>query len=115
MEDLFIQNITVNTDINTPNSNRVILKTNIPCEKYNNDLGIKVQIGQTTSIYIPYSMLVHLVKDAIQNNRIYNRSVFNTLYPRQCKNHPCHVHVVGMILVRAGIANRLDSRNYKIH
>lgn len=59
-------------------------------------------------------MLVHLVEDAIQNNRIYNRSVFNNRYHVQCKNHPCHVHVVGMILVRAGLANRLNNRDYKI-
>jgi hypothetical protein len=34
----------------------------------------------------------------------YNRNIFGKYYSDQAKDHPCYVHVVGMIFKKAGIA-----------
>lgn len=99
--------------------NRIIIETpiNYHCTHYNyhGENGFKVKIGFDTYIEIPWSMLENVFTRAINlNNSIYNRAVIRDLYLQQINNHGCHVHVVGQIFVKAGIAVRINARNYKI-
>lgn len=87
-----------------------------PCwgYNYNGTPGFKIRIGRTTCIEIPFIMLQTVYEDAIANNRIYENKVFKNKYERQLKSHGCHVHVVGKIFEKAGIAIKIDKRKYKV-
>ncbi len=76
--------------------------------------GFKIRIGTTTCIEIPFIMLHTVYSDAIANNRIYENKVFKNRYERQLKSHGCHVHVVGKIFEKSGMATQIDKRRYKI-
>jgi hypothetical protein len=86
------------------------------CNKYNyaGAKGFKVKIGATTFLEIPFTMLQAVFEDAVANNRIYENKVFKSKFDRQLKNHGCHVHVVGRIFEKAGIATQIDTRKYKV-
>jgi hypothetical protein len=43
----------------------------------------------------------------------YDGKYFRRAFPRQAKDHPCHVHVVGQMLVAAGVA-RPDGNRYRM-
>lgn len=81
---------------------------------YNGTKGFKVKIGVDTSIDIPFTMLQSVFEDAIDNNRIYENKVFRKNFDRQYKAHGCHIHVIGRIFEKAGIATQIDKRRYKI-
>lgn len=104
--------------INTINSScRTVLE--VPpykCKQYNQSEGFKVNIGKESNVTIdiPLSMLKGIYENAIKNNRIYENKVFVKLYPNEQKIHPCHVHVVGQIFVKAKIAIEISTRKYKI-
>ena len=81
---------------------------------YNGTPGFKIKIGSTTCIEIPLSMLQAVYSDAVANNKIYENKVFKNRFERQLKSHGCHVHVVGKIFEKAGIATQIDNRRYKV-
>ena len=85
------------------------------CKRYDykNEEGYKIRIGATSLIEIPISMLETVFKLALENNRIYNHKIFVAAFPRQAKNHGCHVHVVGRIFELSGVANKKGG-NYEI-
>jgi len=82
---------------------------------YNGTPGFKIRIGATTCIEIPFIMLQAVYADAKANNGIYENKVFKNKYERQFKSHGCHVHVVGRMFEKAGIATQVNSRRYKVH
>jgi hypothetical protein len=97
--------------------NRTVLEgPDYPCLHYNyaGEKGYKVKIGMTTSIDIPFSMLQSVFEDAVANNRIYENTVFRKKYNKQYVAHGCHVHVIGRIFEKAGVASQINKRRYKI-
>jgi len=112
--------IVVGTDLNTSDSTyRKVLKTNHICESkrynYNGEKGFRVQIGKNKNndaVCIPWSMLERCFLE-LKKRGVFNIKVFREYYPDQCKDHPCHVHVVGMIFVKAGIATLNDNGKEK--
>jgi hypothetical protein len=112
--ELIRHNISLDTDINTEQSTfRKIMNINHYCNRYdyNNELGFSVRIGQSTQIEIPWSIL-HNCFNALSLPKGYNGTFFREHYQTQAEQHPCHVHVVGMIFVVSGIANKINSRSY---
>jgi hypothetical protein len=104
------QSIKVGTGLNTANSShRVVisLRNDISSARYcyNNEDGFQVQIGSASSISIPFSMLKSCY-GALSSKNGYDGDFFRQHFPKQAADHPCHVHVVGQILVRAGLAAR---------
>jgi hypothetical protein len=105
-------------DINTRRSSlRLILASNHKCWKYdyNGELGFSVRISKysNNNLDIPWSMLEKCFQELKSSE--YNGEVFRELYPVQAKDHPCHVHTVGMIFHKSGIAaTDMDEKNYTI-
>ena len=100
--------IQVGTDLNTvKSSNRFVvnLRNDISSKRYgyNNEDGFGVRIGSTSSISIPFSML-KACYGALSNRTGYDGTFFRANFSKQATDHPCHVHVVGQILVKAGLA-----------
>lgn len=84
-------------------------------KRYNyNEEGFLVQIGKASKIKISISMLKACYEEAVKNNQIYNRAVFQKFYAVQLKDHGCHVHVIGQIFLLAGVADLFDEHSYKI-
>lgn len=79
--------------------------------------GFRVKIGKTTFIQIPITMLQTIFEGAVANGRIYNKKVFREHYPKIAESstgHPCHIHTVGKIFELSGVAEKINSRNYKM-
>lgn len=113
-ESLIRNNISIGTKLD----NRTVLEgPGYPCRgyDYNGTPGFKIKIGKTTYIEVPLSMLQTVYVDAMANNSIYENKVFKNRYERQLRSHGCHVHVVGKIFEKAGVANKIDNRRYKVH
>ena len=104
-------------DVNTHKSTFrfVVQVPPFQCKRYNykNEEGYKVRIGVRDFLEIPISMLETVFNLALVNNRIYNSKVFATAFPRQLKDHGCHVHVVGRIFELSRVANKKGG-NYEI-
>lgn len=104
-------------DVNSQKSNFRFVDQVPPfqCRRYNfkNAEGYKVSIGVRDFVEIPITMLETVFNLAIENNRIYNNKVFADAFPKQAKDHGCHVHVVGRIFELSGIANKKGG-NYEI-
>lgn len=97
--------------------NRTVLAgPDYPCKgyNYNSTPGFKIQIGTNTSIEIPFNMLQIVYADAIANNRTYENKVFKNKYERQLKSHGCHVHVIGRLFEKAGVATQIRKRKFMI-
>jgi hypothetical protein len=114
-ETLIRKNIVVGMKLD----NRIVLGgPNYPCNgyNYNGEKGFKIRIGTTTATFleIPFSMLQTTYEDATANNSIYENQVFKNKYERQLKIHGCHVHVIGRIFEKAGLATQIDNRRNKI-
>lgn len=100
--------IQVGTDVNSERSTlRKIRTTNYACYSsrygYNGEKGFLVQIGKKNNLRIPWSMLKNCFI-ALKSLEGYNGSYFRKKYPLQAKDHRCHVHVVGVIFEKSGIA-----------
>ena len=118
------ENIIEGTDLNRVRSSgekssvRRVICTNHRCTSkrynYNDEEGFLVSISnnERDDLDIPWSMLEKCFY-SLKEKEGYNGKVFRSYYPQQADNHGCHVHVVGMIFKKAGIAT-LDSkeRNY---
>jgi len=111
------ENIIVGTDLNTKRSSlRKVIRTNHRCTKYDytGEEGFLVRISNydANNLDIPWSML-EKCSYSLKEPEGYNGNVFRHHYPLQAKNHPCHVHVVGMIFKKAGIAtSNPEEKNY---
>ncbi|PKV75296.1 hypothetical protein [Pontibacter ramchanderi] len=84
---------------------------------YNGSPGYKVQIGKRSFIEIPFTMLQNVFEEAVSADGVYNKNIFRIHYPTRAERkvgHPCHVHVVGKIFEKAGVALPIDSKNYRI-
>jgi len=77
---------------------------------YRNESGFIVSLGPTSHVNIPWSMLEQCFHELSRHGE-YDHRVFARLYRQQSKDRRCHVHVVGQIFVRAGLAE-LDWRTY---
>jgi len=104
-------------DVNTHKSTFrfVIQVPPFQCNRYNyqNEEGYKVSIGERDFVVIPITMLETVFNLAVENNRIYDNKVFADAFPKQVKDHGCHVHVVGRIFELCGVANK-KGENYEI-
>lgn len=110
--------IRMSISIGTKLDNRTVLEgPDFPCRgyDYNGESGFKIKIGKTTSVEVPLSMLQTVYADAMANDGIYENNVFKNRYERQLRSHGCHVHVLGKIFEKAGIATKIDNRRYKVH
>mgnify|MGYP003586800510 CR=1 FL=1 len=88
--------IVIGTDLNTPRSHHRIVRAV-------NENGILVPVGQNAEITVSWEMLKNCF--AALNNRGYNGVSFRDQYQDRARNHPCYIHVVGMIFVRSELAN----------
>lgn len=102
--------IRVGTDLNNLNSSHrsvVAIRNDIASSRYgySNEDGFQIQIGSDSSIAIPFSML-QVCYGVLGSRNGYDGNFFRQHFPLQAADHPCHVHVVGQILVKAGLATR---------
>jgi len=100
------EKIKVGTDVNSKNSTlRKILETEHSCNgyDYNGEKGFLVRIGREDKLEIPWSMLENCFP-ALRTSEGYNTHGFRKKYKRQYENKDCHVHVVGAIFEKAGMA-----------
>jgi len=116
-KEIIKKNIKEGTDINTKRSSlRKVLKVNHKCTKYDykGEEGFLVKISnyENNNLEIPWSMLEKCF-NSLKEPEGYNGKVFRKYYKQQADDHPCHVHVVGMIFKKAGIAiSDEDEKNY---
>jgi len=106
----------VGTDLNTSSSTyRAVKACNDSSRSYDygGEQGFRVRIGRgdTAQVFIPWSML-RACFEQLTAEQGYNSKFFRAEYPKQAKDHPCHIHVVGMILVVARLA-RPDGGTYR--
>ena len=102
--------IAVGTDLNTSNSShRVVLSTRNDISSnrygYNNESGFQIQIGSGSSISVPFSMLQSCY-GALSTKTGYDGDFFRKHFPKQSADHPCHVHVIGQVFVKAALATQ---------
>lgn len=108
-------NIKVGTDLNTKRSSkRFVESANAVFDSarygYNGEEGFIVRIGTSESsvVKIPWSMLGSCF-EASKTKSGYNGDYFRKKFPKQAEDHGCHIHVVGMIFVQAGVASYDES------
>jgi hypothetical protein len=117
-QQIIAEKMLVGSDLNTCRSTlRKIIGVGHKCWKYDysGEDGFLVRISnyEINNLDIPWSMLEKCFA-ALQNSG-YNGKVFRECYPIQAKDHPCHVHVVGMIFKKSGVAvSDADEMNYFI-
>jgi len=118
IKTVITNSILVGQDINTHRSTFRIVEKAPPYQcgryDYNQAEGFLVRIGRNSNVEIPMTMLERLFNSSLNNNNIYNSTIFRNRYPKQKKDHPCHIHSVGKIFEYAGIMEQIDSRNYRI-
>lgn len=114
------EKIKIGTDVNTPKSSyRFVTAVDSPINSsrygYYNEYGFIIPIGQSNTVKIPWSMLKECFA-ALNSLNGYDGTFFKMRFPLQAKDHPCHVHVVGQLFVKAGIAQAEDgkSRKYRL-
>jgi hypothetical protein len=114
---LIITNIVEGMPLNA--TGRSIIKAP-PYQCKNHDYigeGYKVKIGKKTHIEIPMTMLQIVFEDAVANNRTYNKNIFRIHYRIRAESktgHGCHIHVVGKIFEFAGVAEKINNREYRV-
>ncbi len=116
---LISKRIFINCDLNTAESRwRRVLETGPLRDQktygYHNETGFVVSVGIVNSISIPWKMLEICFK-ALYTAEGYDVKFFKSMYRLQEKHQNCHVHVVGQIFVRAGLARRVGSKYYGVN
>ncbi len=81
-------------------------------ERVDEQKGYTVRIGENATIPIPWSML-KVCFDCLASGSTYDGQFFRHHFHREAETHSCYVHAVGMLLVKAGIAMRVDARGYR--
>lgn len=109
----FLKNLHVGLNIDTSNSHGRVVK-DIKITENKKDFTLIIKIGQNTTIGVDKQMLTSLYNSSIHNNGVYNKHIFQSLYPQKLNNHPCYVHVVGMLFVKAGLAKVDGSRSFRL-
>jgi len=109
--------VKVGTDVNTPTAHYRIIESvdatvNSQRYGYRNERGFVIPIGQASKIKIPWSVLKECFLQ-LKAPQGYNGAFFREHFRRQAADHPCHVHVIGQILVAARIA-QTDGQRYWI-
>jgi len=107
-------NIKVNTDLNSAHSTYRFVKSvdsviNSKRYGYHDGRGFVVSIGTSNDIKIPWSMLRECFIQ-LSSSSGYDSVFFNERFPLQAQDHPCHVHVIGQMFVKAGVARTVGSR-----
>jgi hypothetical protein len=100
--------VKIGTNVNTPRSTYRFIQSvdsaiNSARYEYRGEQGFVVSIGQSSYIDIPWNMLSECFTQLAGPDG-YDGKFFRRRFPLQANDHPCHVHVVGQILVAAGIA-----------
>ena len=95
------------TRLGRPNSSpRDVVGVERPCMRYGygGEAGFIVRIGVKNgdTIDVPWSMLRTCYGEMASGS--YSGEVFRRHYPKQASTHGCHIHVVGMMFVVAGLA-----------
>ena len=100
----------------TPDANFKFVRETPPfkCKNYNNAEGFRVQVGTTSFVNIPLTMLQTVFEASIKNNNTYKRAVFRENFPRELNAKPCNVHSVGKLFEHAGIMQMIDKQTYRI-
>ncbi len=103
-----IEGIKIGADINTTRSTyrEVTGRDKSITSKrygYEEEKGFIIQIGDVNYIRVPYSMLESCFM-AMKTKDGYNGTFFRNEFPLQAQDHGCHVHSIGMLFVKAGIA-----------
>jgi len=114
-KSLLVRNIRIRMHLTPEYGYKIV--TEIPpykCRNYANDTGFRIQVGKKSFINIPLSMLELLFASSLQNQYIYDHSVFKSLYPKQIEVKPCHVHSVGKLFEFAGVMEKIGPREYRI-
>lgn len=70
---------------------------------YRNQTGFVIQIGTNNKINIPWCVLQECFQ-MLQCADGYSGISFRKRFPLQATHHPCHVHVIGQVFVKAGLA-----------
>jgi hypothetical protein len=92
-------------DINTHRS------THRKVEKVDN-LDYKIRIGTSNIISVTMEILEGCWFYSKNNHGgKYDTTVFQKLYKAKYRNHPCWVHVIGMIFVKAGVAKAVYKKS----
>jgi hypothetical protein len=105
---LIAENVRVGTDLNTPRSIwRVVLEVG----EGGNAFDVKIGENDTNKITIPWSMLESCYVQ-LSTAEGYSGKYFRRHYEKQAEDHGCHVHVVGRIFVKAGLARAEGNRRY---
>jgi hypothetical protein len=109
------ENITVNHRLNGDRSEYSIVLSvpPSPCNRSKQE-GFRVQIGQKNVIPVSLDMLEKIFNKAQAKGGIYNNQVFSALFPLKAANKSCYIHVVGRLFHEAGVATKIDSKNYRL-
>ena len=102
-------NIKVNTNINTVKSHYRFVK------EMDNNRGFAILIGKSKNSHINISW--HILRkcfDALASSNGYDGTFFKKQFSAKAKNHPCYVHSIGQIFVKAGIAQTEGKHKYRI-
>ncbi len=78
--------------------------------KHRTGEGFVVSIGKDNYIRIPWEMLRQCFEESVRSDNRYDGDRFRTCYPEEANVHPCYVHTIGRILVRAGLAVARQSK-----
>lgn len=110
-------NIQVGTDLNSSNSTYRFVKSvdSVICSKrysYDNERGFAVSIGSSRDIKIPWSTVRECFFQ-LSSSSGYDTASFKKRFPLQAKDHPCYIHTIGQIFVKAGLA-RTNGRRYQL-
>ncbi|MGC4116115.1 MAG: hypothetical protein QM765_16345 [Myxococcales bacterium] len=83
-----------------------VLAVDHPCTRrhYAGDPGLLVQLSERPKdlVELPWSMLKTCFSDLVDGG--YGSDTFRRRFPRQAASEPCHVHLIGMVFVVAGLA-----------
>ena len=113
-QDKVQTNIKVSTDLNSANSTYRFVKSvdsviNSKRYGYDGERGFVVAIGKSNDIKIPWRMLRECFIQ-LSSSSGYDSVFLNEHFPLQAHDHPCHVHVIGQMFVKAGVARTIGSR-----
>jgi hypothetical protein len=112
-QELIEEKIKIGTDLNTDKSTYRVVNSigNIRDSQrygYGSEKGFIVQIGKSKRISIPWKMLAKCFLP-LSSDKEYDGDYFRRYFPLQATDHPCHVHVVGQLFVKAGIARQKNA------
>ncbi len=102
--------LTKNLKIDTGKSHgRVVLSCPDNCEA---DSCYKVKIGETTNIRVSLRML-EVVFESLSTEEGYCKKSLKCEFAKAVNNHSCYVHVIGQLMVKAGLASlSTDKQHY---